>query len=174
MRVISIFLARAISCSRVSSGISPICVRYIRTGSSMRLLEASASSSSRLRSRSSSSSLPSASIFSSSSSFLAGMGAGATGGNAHRRRRRRRNLWLAALLELADVRLIDEPDAHLIDHHQQRVELVRRDQLVRQTFVEFFVGEIRSWISPCRSARARGDRLLPGSQTQLRVFRSMT
>ena len=34
MRVISICLASATSCSRVSSGISPICVRYMRTGSS--------------------------------------------------------------------------------------------------------------------------------------------
>jgi hypothetical protein len=35
LRVISIFLASEISWSRVSSGISPICVRYIRTGSSI-------------------------------------------------------------------------------------------------------------------------------------------
>ena len=36
LRVTSIFLARAISSLRVSSGMLPICVRYMRTGSSMR------------------------------------------------------------------------------------------------------------------------------------------
>ena len=36
MRVSSIFLASAISCSRASRGISPICERYMRTGSSTR------------------------------------------------------------------------------------------------------------------------------------------
>ena len=41
LRVTSIFLARAISCSRFSSGMLPICVRYIRTGSSMRRVSSS-------------------------------------------------------------------------------------------------------------------------------------
>ena len=35
VRVFSIFLAAEISSSRVKSGISPICIRYIRTGSSI-------------------------------------------------------------------------------------------------------------------------------------------
>src|SRR4028119_1976327 len=53
LRVISIFLASPISCSRVSRGISPIWVRYMRTGSSIRLVDASANSASRVRSISS-------------------------------------------------------------------------------------------------------------------------
>ncbi len=60
MRVVSIFLASRISSSRVSSGIEPICERYIRTGSSMRrlLVSARASVSSFCRAASSSSSAP--------------------------------------------------------------------------------------------------------------------
>ena len=43
MRVVSIFLARRISSSRVSRGMVPICVRYMRIGSSMRFEPCSAS-----------------------------------------------------------------------------------------------------------------------------------
>src|SRR6185437_16830380 len=55
---------------------------------------------------------------------------------------------LAGLAEFADVLLVDEADAHLIDHHQQRVELVGRNNLVGQALVKLFVGEI-----PTRSAK---------------------
>ena len=55
MRVVSIFFARRISSGRVSSGIEPICERYIRMGSSTRLETASSAggSSSSLRTSSS-------------------------------------------------------------------------------------------------------------------------
>jgi hypothetical protein len=40
------------------------------------------------------------------------------------------------------IAFVDELDAHLVDHHQKRIEFVRGNDLVRQAFVEFLVGEI--------------------------------
>ena len=144
MRVISIFLARAISCSRVSRGISPICVRYMRTGSSMRLVEASASSASRFRSTASSSS--SSSVSSSAALALApfsglvdfsGRWSLPTADFSTARRDARRRLLI-----FAHVVLVDELDAHLVDHHQQGIELVRRDDFIGKPFVQLFVSQI--------------------------------
>jgi hypothetical protein len=53
-----------------------------------------------------------------------------------------RGLGGAFGLELVDVRVVDELDAHLVDRHQQRVELVGRHHLVRQPLIEFLVRQI--------------------------------
>ncbi len=76
------------------------------------------------------------------------------------RNRRFLHLGLGALGEVADVRLVDELNAHLVDHHQQRIQLVRRNDFVRQLFVQFFIREITA-----RSAKAQD-----GLDAQVHLF----
>ena len=115
LRVISIFLARPISWSRVSSGISPICVRYIRTGSSIRR---------EISSRSSGVSSPSSSSTGSStrSSGSSSMSPEAT----------------QAGLGLV---LVDQLDAQLVERLEQAVDLLGATRLVGQVVVDLVEGQ---------------------------------
>ena len=101
-RVSSIVLARKISCSRVRSGISPICVRYRRTGSSIRRPPSIAEQ------------------FGNAAWRLCRASAWSGAGAAFR----------AGLCSSRDL----EP--HLLDLHEERVELLGVDRFVRQIVVD--------------------------------------
>ena len=121
LRVTSIFLASEISSSRVSSGISAICDRYIRTGSSLSFGEStSAAGSGVLRSDCRSSSASSSSA----------------------RGRRQLPRPLRQRLPRPLGRLGDQLDSHLFQRDQQTVELFRIDGLVGQIVVHLVVGQI--------------------------------
>ncbi len=49
---------------------------------------------------------------------------------------------LGAFGKFADVGLVDELDAHLVDHHKERIEFVGAYDLVGQLFVQLLVGQI--------------------------------
>jgi hypothetical protein len=48
----------------------------------------------------------------------------------------------AGFRELGHVRVVDETDSHLVDHHQQRIELVRRNDFIGKPLVQLVVGEV--------------------------------
>ncbi len=46
------------------------------------------------------------------------------------------------LLVFGDIHVVDEFDAHLIDHHEQGVEFIGGDDFVGEAFIEFVVGQV--------------------------------
>ena len=118
LRVTSIFLARAISSSRLKSGISAICERYMRIGSLLHLATSAGGGGGSARRRAVS---PSASRRPAASSGVR---------------------LLGNVVELAGRRLVHQIDALLLQGDQQIVELVGIDFLVGQIFVDLVVGQI--------------------------------